>query len=371
MPPKEKIEKTDTVKNVLAALLNGYKDDHFNFIQNEPKRISTGSLLLNQSVELNSGSVLRLCGPTSAGKTSEAFLICQNFLNTMPNSRALYIKAEARLSTNIQKRVGLKFTTNAEEWDVGTVFVLECNVFETVAETIKALLKEAYNQGQTLCIILDSLDGLILKNDRDTKAIGEAVKVAGTALLTKLMFKQLGLPINKYNALLIVTSQVTAHIKLDPYAKEAPRVIQGSGGNALNHQADYILEFQPRYNSDYICENPNEKPSDTNPIVGHWCNIKILKSATETDGQTISVPIKRGRVGNAIWLEKEVVDYLMSNSLITKKGAWFKVDDNLRKQLLDKVQVDVPEQIQGMASVYEFFEKNPPAVNYLSQLFQK
>ena len=115
-------DKVDTLKNILGALMNGYKDDHYNNVEVVPKRISTGSLKFDQRVRITSGSVVRFVGPTSAGKTSEAFLLGHNFMAAFPqNSRGIYVKAEARLGEDLKNRTGHKFVYKTEGWEIGTV----------------------------------------------------------------------------------------------------------------------------------------------------------------------------------------------------------------------------------------------------------
>jgi RecA/RadA recombinase len=54
----------------------------------------------------------------------------------------------------------------------------------------------------------------------------------------------------------IFISQVRADIKLDPYAKGPVRQTTATGGNALLHFANWIIQFEPRYNGGYDFEEP-------------------------------------------------------------------------------------------------------------------
>ena len=47
-------------------------------------------------------------------------------------------------------------------------------------------------------------------------------------------------------------SQVRADIQLDPYSKAPIRQTTATGGNALLHFANFILEFEPRFKKDWI-----------------------------------------------------------------------------------------------------------------------
>ena len=47
-------------------------------------------------------------------------------------------------------------------------------------------------------------------------------------------------------------------IKLDPYTKAPIRQTSATGGNALLHFANYIIEFEPRFKSDMILQKETE-----------------------------------------------------------------------------------------------------------------
>ena len=58
----------------------------------------------------------------------------------------------------------------------------------------------------------------------------------------------------------IFISQVRADIQLDPYSKAPVRQTSATGGNALLHFANWILEFEARYKKDYILEDDKKAP---------------------------------------------------------------------------------------------------------------
>jgi len=110
---------------------------------------------------------------------------------------------------------------------------------EVVAEMIETLIKSMPEQEEHLCIIIDSLDGLILRSDLKKNIFGdgkESVKVAGVPLLTKLLFRRLALPLDAYNGFLIITSQYSAEIKLDPYSPHIPKSIGDAAGRRVYRQ---------------------------------------------------------------------------------------------------------------------------------------
>lgn len=359
-------EKIPSTNDFAESFFSEHEEDLFNHIEPINKVITSGSLTLDQYVKVRSGGVVRLVAKTpESGKTSQAFVYADQYMKTMPKSKTVYVMAEGRLSPELRNRTGLEFVFHPKFWKHGTVLVLATNVFETVADFIVGQSKIMFEAGEHLCVILDSLDGLILKDDKESKGISGDGKVAGVPKLTKLLFRHVALPITFYDVLLLITGQHSADISLDPYAPKNVRLGEASGGNAVPHQCDYILQYLPRYNSDFILENPNEKPDPvTNKIIGVWATIEIKKSATDKSGTKIKIPIRKNRVGSAIWVEKEVVDMALSYDLIKRSGAWFAFDPALIAEA-KTVGIEIKEKVQGLNAVYEYIESDRKLFEWL------
>jgi hypothetical protein len=347
-----------------------HKDDLFNHIKPLNRFISSGSLGLDQYIKARSGGVIRIVAKQAElGKTSQSFVYAANFMATMPKSKTVYFMAEGRLSPELKARTGLTFVYHPKDWVYGTVLVIATNVFETVADFMVGGSKEMFDKGERLCMILDSLDGLILKNDKDTKGVTDG-KVAGVPKLTKLLFRHVALPITFYDVLLIITGQYSADINLNMYAPQIPRLGEASGGSSVPHQCDYIIQYLPRYNGDYILENPDEKPDLVkNKILGVWATAEIKKSATDVSGIKVKVPIRKGRIGSAIWVEKEVVDMALSYDLIKRAGAWFAFDATLLQEA-KKAGVEIKEKVQGLTALYEYVETDRKVFEWLYAKFR-
>lgn len=354
--PKAKRNSSDALRSVMND--KSFKDDIYNGINPENKIISTGSLILDSMIKIRSGQVIRLVakGPES-GKTSEALVIAGNYMNTMPKAKTLFIASEARCSKELRERSGMKFVLTPEEWEYGTVMVLWTNTFEAAANSIIDTIKAGYESGEHICIILDSLDGLILKDDL-AKGVSSGTMVAGVPKLTKLLFRHIALLIAHYDALFLVTGQYAAEIKIDPYAPNIPRQASSSGGSSIGHQSDYVLEFQPRYNGDFILENENEKPDRIkNKVLGLYCKVIFKKSATDVTGETATYPIKKNVIGPAIWVEKEVADLIVAFEMAKKpSGSWFTFAADIIEEAKQK-EVEVPEKVQGMNGIYKLLEE--------------
>ena len=103
---------------------------------------------------------------------------------------------------------------------------------------------------------MDSVDALCRQNDYE-KPFEDSEQVAGGALITSVFLKKMVLPIIKLNHMMILTSQVRVEVATNPYAARGGPKTKQAGGNAIKHYANFILEFQERYNSDIIFEKPS------------------------------------------------------------------------------------------------------------------
>ena len=230
-----------TANDMLKSFLKENKEHHYNFEDEIDYKVSSGSL--NVDFELGGGfgpGLHRFVGMNEGGKTSEALEVMKNFLK-MPKSRGLYIKAEGRLSKEMQERSGVEFATAEDNWKDGNCFVFESNIYETVLDLMRALVGDNENKTK-YCFILDSLDGLIMKEDLK-KTFKTLIKLLAALLGAKFMQK-MSIALAKRGHMAIFISQVRADIKLDPYTKAPIRQTSATGGNALLHFANYILEFE-------------------------------------------------------------------------------------------------------------------------------
>ena len=358
--------------NLLKSFLKTNKEDHYNFEDEIDYKVSSGSLQFDLHLGGGFGPGLhRFCGMNEGGKTSEALEVMKNFLITLPNSKAVYFKAEGRLSPEMKKRSGIKFVFSAAEWVAGTCFVFESNIYETVVDLMRQLVVN--NEDKTkYCFVLDSVDGLILKNDQD-KSFEDSAKVAGGAVVAATFMKKMSIALSKRGHMAIFISQVRADIKLDPYTKAPIRQTSATGGNALLHFANWIIEFEPRFTKDIILQNPSVKKMDMqkNPPVGHFANVTVKKSPNEKTNSRITYPVRYGRKdGTSIWIEKEIVDLLFAWEFLSKKGSWINVTDDFADLLADN-SFDFPSKLQGEHKVFQALEENPKLSSYLVEYFKK
>tara|TARA_Y100000593_G_scaffold94535_1_gene194085 strand:- start:3455 stop:4558 length:1104 start_codon:yes stop_codon:yes gene_type:complete len=341
------------------------KKFHFNDFKELEYKISSGSL--NLDLALGGGlpaGVHRFTGVNEGGKTSCALAFARNFQKHFKkDGKVIYIKSEGRLSPEMVKRSGIDLSEDK-------FFKFDCNVFEKVFELVRLLVHDNQENKKYLFII-DSVDALCRQNDYD-KPFVDSEQVAGGALITSVFLKKMVLPIMKLNHMMILTSQVRVEVAANPYAARGGPKTKQAGGNAIKHYANFILEFQERYNSDIMFENASAtKLEDKGNPIGHFCKIVFRKSVNERTGSQVRYPIKYGRKdGTSVWLEREIIDLLYMWGYLDKKGAWISIDEELLAKVKAK-EIECPEKVHGEQKLLELLEQNPSLRDFLLSHMQK
>ena len=356
MAPKKKITETQTPLEQIQSYLKDNKEDHYNFEETPEYTVSSGSLLLD--IEMSGGirpSIIRASGVAEGGKTSCALAFARNFQTTLEDSMVIYIKSEGRLSADMVARSGIN--TSDKKW-----FVYKSNIFESVLQ----LMRDLITNNPTNCkyfFIIDSMDAMVPKKDMD-RSFEESDKVAGGSVLSSNFLKKMALGLATKGHICFMISQVRSKVSLNAYEKTDPKLTNASGGNALLHYSDWILEFQPRWGGDMI--PPKEKKPD-----GHWCKVVFRKSANERTGTEVKYPIKYGRTGGrSIWTEYEIIDMLLQWDMATSKGAWIVVGDTLVKEL-KKEGLEIESKHQGLDNFRKYLEESHEIRDYLFNKFKK
>ena len=298
-------------------------------------------------IEMGGGigpGVIRASGITEGGKTSCALAFARNF-QKMDNSMVVYVKSEGRLSNEMIERAGLD--TDESKW-----FVYKSNVYESVINLMRQLVKDNSTDTRYMFII-DSMDSLVPKADLE-KPPEEANKVAGGALLSADFLRKMALGLTTRGHICYMISQVRSKVSINPYEKTDARVTNASGGNALLHYSDWILEFQERHLKDVISTEPNGKGD----LLGHWCKVVFRKSPNEKTGTLVRYPIKyRRKDGKSIWVEYEVVDMMLQWDMASRKGAWITISDEVIEKGKES-GLEITKQHQGVDNLRKYFEEN-------------
>jgi RecA/RadA recombinase len=198
------------------------------------------------------------------------------------------------------------------------------------------------------------------------KALEDAQTVAGGALITSVFLKKVSVALAKRGHIAVFISQVRETVKINPYTITPPKQGGASGGHALEHAADLVLEFQSRFSDDIIRENPNDKNSKP---IGHFAKCRIVKSNNESYLRDVRYPILYGRKnGHSIWREKEVADMAIMWELVVKKGAWITPIETFVTELQEN-DLQIEEKFHGIEQFYQWIEKNPKVVDFIAKRF--
>ena len=348
-----------TSQEQLNSFLKQNKESHFNFEETINYRVPSGSMTLDYYLDGGLGTGLhRFVGMNEGGKTSCALQFLKNFLDVEnDNRKGFYIKAEGRLGEEIASRSGVKFVTNTDEWEEGTCFVFETNIYETAVDAMRQLVGRNQEKNKYFFII-DSVDGLLRKDDLD-KTFEESQKVAGGAVVAGTFMKKCAAALQKRGHIAIFISQVRDDIKLDPYSKAPIRQTSATGGNALLHFANWILQFEARNKSDLILQDEKAIPdAQKNPYIGHQVKVTVKKSPNEKTNLVIKYPIRYGRKnGTSNWVEKEISDFIQAWNMVIKKGAWLSFEEDV-VETAKKFGVDLSSQIQGVPKLEALISEN-------------
>jgi len=378
---KKDEEDIDSVKVAAKAFFTAnkthlYTEDRIA----EPYTVSTGIIGLDSMLGggIQSGIMARLLGPPTSGKSSEGLLIIKNFLESRPRARALIIPTESRLTDKLKKRSGVKFVHTPEEWINGTCLIIPMNIYEKIANFIWTLVKtnemKKLEEQENFLVMIDCMDYLTLDDDMK-KEMGESNKVAGAAYLTKMMWSKMALAFGAGQHIFLAISQQSAAPKIDKYAKDPLRQGGSSGGTNIQYQASVVLDFNARYEGDYILEDNNEAAKydeKKNPKIGHVVKGVVRKSDNEKYDTKFEYAVKYGRTdGNSIWIERDILDQLITWELLKRESA--KGSFNVNTAILKEIQAiepEFPEKFRGMNAVLEYLELHPTVTKFLVEKFK-
>ena len=362
---KTQEQEHDASKKQVEQFMSKYKADHLNFEETISWKASTGSLQFDASLGGGFGpGGYKISGASFSGKTNSILNCIKNALNTVEDSKGIWFKAEGRLDEEVRDRSGAKFVFNADEWETGTILVLETNIYEFIIDLINNLTKNNPKKYKYFFAI-DSVDALMCRGD-EKRLAEEGERVGAGGMLLSLLFKKAGLVLNKKGHCLFAISQLRAKVETNQYApKDQNKSVGGGGSNALTHGVNQVWNFKGRTKTKNI--------EESGEVVGHYCEIELSKGVKERIDVTVKYPIKHGQTnGNSIWTEYEILDMLMQWEFVVKSGSWLSFDEELTKELKDNnLEIIEDLKIQGLEQFKNWLNQNPKITQFLYQKFLK
>jgi len=70
----------------------------------------------------------------------------------------------------------------------------------------------------------------------------------------------------------------------------------------------------------------------------------------------------------SVWLEKEIVDMLLTWEMVERSGAWYYISQDL-KEICSSNNIEIPEKFQGENALFSFIEGNEKLTKILHKHF--
>ncbi len=357
-------KERDKGQEILKEALKDEKT-HFNNIVPKHYKVSTGSL--NMDIETGGivPSIIRATGMAEAGKTSFSLEVVKNFLTDKERKRrAIYFLSDKELSEQLVKRSGVPFVEDINDWDDGTCYIIRTNVYETVCNTIKKIITDRDTE---YIFVLDSMDNFAPQSALEVD-FGESFQKGGTSAISAHFFRCFNILLPRLGHIVIMISQYRDTVVIGHQRNPTFKQTNSSGGRAIEHAVTWAFEFQPAQNAkdDMFWEGT---PYASKKI-GHNCIVQLKKTTNEKTGSKVKYPIIYGREnGRSIWVEREIFDQLIMWEMAKRKGAWVEFSADTLAEL-QKVDKDVPKQLNGEDKTVEYLTEKPHITQFLYKKFR-
>ena len=286
-------------------------------------KVSSGSLKIDSILGggLPMGRMVEIYGPEASGKTTITLHVVAECMKKYPDKLAAFIDAEHALDPEYAEKLGV---------DLDRLIINQPNSGEEGLEIAEALIRS----GDVSVVIIDSVDALTpevtIKGD-----MGDT-HVAPLARLMSRGVRKLSGAVKKNNALLVFVNQIREKVGIMFGNPETT-----SGGRALKFYTTQRLEVRKT-------GKPEEKFVQA--------KVKCVKNKVARPYLETTIDIAYGK---GILLDGEIVDMAVEYEVLTKAGAWYKMDGKSfaqgRTQLIDILE-DSPELKQ------ELFDKVKKAI---------
>ena len=286
--------------------------------------IPTGALSLDIALGVGGvprGRVVEIYGPESSGKTT----LCQHIIAEAQKLGGIcaFVDMEHALDPNYAARCGV---------DVNNLYVSQPDTGEQALEIAEALIRS----GTMDVVVVDSVAALVPRAEIEGE-MGDSHMGLQARLMSQALRKLSGV-IKQTNTVVIFTNQLRAKIGVMFGNPETT-----SGGNALKFYASVRLDIR---------------------------RIQAIKSGSDVTGNRTRVKVKKNKVAppftqcefdimynEGISLTGDVLDLAVENSLVDKRGAYFRYGETLLGQ--------------GRENAKAFLIENPSVLDELEYLIRR
>lgn len=252
--------------------------------------ISTGAMTLDKALGVGGlprGRITEIYGTEAVGKTTLALTIIMNIQKQ--GGTAAIIDVEHALDLTYAKALGV---------EIDKLLISQPDTGEQALEIAEKLVR-----GGIDCVVLDSVAMLVteaeIKGEMADFQVGSQARLIGKAL------RKLMAPINKADTVFILINQIRAAI--GGYNPETT-----PGGRSIKYMSSVRIDLRRK-----------EQIKDAEQVYGIRVLAKVVKNKVAPPAKQAEFDIYFGkgidRVGS-------IVDAAVSESIITRSGAWYKID---------------------------------------------
>lgn len=354
---EEKEEKLDLIESILAD--KEFKGMHLGSRSGteviERDIISTGSKMLDEALGggYRSASWARVWSDDpEAGKTSMGLVWARNWQKYYEakgeRGLVIYFNAEGRINDELLARSGI-------DTDKNVFRIIDTNKADFIYDFIERHVDEVDKKTHVF-YLLDSTDALQRSID-EGKKFADADKIAGGASIQSAAGKRLSILFGLKSHFLYICSQARDKMTTGPGGGGR----SASGGNAIKFYSSLTIKVLRHWSDFAILEDPSNKKSKE---IGKLAQLKLEKTYNESTGQTVLVPILKGRVGG-VWEEYEAILMCQAWDLLKDEGKGrYAFAESFAQDLKDN-NIQFEEKFHGMKSVRNHFNENKPLVDYI------
>jgi recombination protein RecA len=283
--------------------------------------IPTGSMALDHAIGIGGyprGRVIEIVGNPMSGKTTLALHAAAN--ESRIGNNILYVDAEHALDVFYAQAIGV---------DTDKMFIMQPDFGEQALNVVEA----AASASVVSLIVVDSVAALVPKRELDGE-IGDAQVGLQARMMSQACRKLSGI-LRRTNTTVIFINQFRANIATTGFG--GPSKI-ATGGKALEYAASIIIDV---------------------------AKIQSLKTGEDQTGNKTQATVKKNKVSSpyrvaefdiefGVGIDRygEIVDLSERAGLLTRSGAWYKVDGET--------------VAQGRPNMIKFLKENAEYANGLS-----
>lgn len=292
-------KKFALLQKVCSEIQSKFGKESVNFLGNNKvapiPRVTSGSRVIDQIIGggYPLGRIIEVFGPASSGKTTVCYHAISEFQKAFPDKWCGFVDSEYSYDPEYSANVGVN--------------VAELVVAQPDSGTDAFAMVQAMIENGASLVVVDSVAAMVPREEVEEEDYGKSQMGVQARMMSKGLRKLTSI-IGKYQCVVIFTNQTRSKIGVlygDPTVT--------SGGNSLQYYASIRLKVTKTGVVEEGSGDDKEKTSITT-------RVEAVKNKTFP-------PFRRGEIqivfGKGVDNEAGVLEEIISNGIIQKKGGWY------------------------------------------------